>query len=412
VRVVAVADTDSYVKWAAALVADARVDGRLLVLDTELVVSDAQLASALTGTGLAADRVRRASLDELPGALAGADVVLAAARGPVARVIARTAGRLDPRPVIATGLPGISIPPTWLALHFRRECDLFVLHSHREVREFERLAGERGVAQRFALATLPFARVAEPRDAAAPSGTDLVFAAQAIVPREAPQRAALARVLVDAARADPARRVVVKLRGRTGEAQTHREFVSYPDLLARMGDVPPNLVVSYAPMSEALATAEGLVTVSSTAAIEAAASGVPVIALDAFGVDEQLINTVFVGSGLLAGADDVVARRLRSPEREWLADNYFHDPAEDTWVAAAAELVARRAAGALAAREGGPGFGGRAREAWDRRLALGNRDRTPGGIAALVVGMPVRFALRLTRRAANLLAGAGRRARA
>ncbi|MGO1266050.1 MAG: DUF6716 putative glycosyltransferase, partial [Microbacterium gubbeenense] len=143
-RVVAVADTDSYVKWAAALIADPRVDGSLLVLETELAVSDSQLRSAVSGLDVP---VRRVPYDRLRRALVGAEVVLVAARGPVARVVARVAGRLSPRPVIVTGLPGISIPPTWLAMHFRRECDLFVLHSHREVREFEALAGERGIDQ-------------------------------------------------------------------------------------------------------------------------------------------------------------------------------------------------------------------------------------------------------------------------
>jgi len=392
VRIVAVADTDSYVKWAAALVSDPRIDGELVVLDTELAVSDAQLAAAVSGSDLP---VRRAGHEQLERAVRGADVVLVAARGPVARFVARTVGRMHPRPVMVTGLPGISIPPTWLALHFRRECDLFVLHSRREVREFELLAAERGIDQRFALATLPFARHTPERE----GGTDLVFAAQAIVPRERRDRLRVARILVDAARADPSRRVVVKLRGRPGEHETHREFDSYPDLLAGIGDAPENLVVSYAPMREALQSAEGLVTVSSTAAIEAAARGVPVIALDEFGVSPELINVVFTGSGLLRPAAEVVARRLGHPEPGWLADNYFHDAREDTWLREVRALVDRRARGALAPRDAPRIAGGRAREAWDRRQALGRRDRSVTGRIAATVGTPIRAVLGLARRA-------------
>ena len=67
-RIVAIADTDSYVKWAAALLGGLmaggstvgeeaqRWDASLLVLETPLVVSDGQLASALTGSGLASSR--------------------------------------------------------------------------------------------------------------------------------------------------------------------------------------------------------------------------------------------------------------------------------------------------------------------------------------------------------------------
>lgn len=399
-RIIAVADSDSYVKWAAALLAP--VPGaELIVLETELVVSPAQQRAALAGSGL--ERVRRATYDELPALLAGANAVLLAARGPLVRVLARLAAGLDPAPVILTGLPGISIPATWLALHFRRGCDLFVLHSRREVREFSALAAERGIPQRFGLATLPFARSAERVER---EGTDLVFAAQAIVPRLREHREHVARLLVRAARAQPDRRVVLKLRARPGEAETHRELVSYPELLAELGETPPNLVISTAPMREALETAEGLVTVSSTAAIEAAAQGVPVIALDTFGVSRRLINLVFEGSGLLAGDEDVVARRFHRPAPEWLDENYFHDPAEDDWLARTTELVARRRAGLLAPHRAPRRLGGRARDAWERKLALGDRDRSLSGTLAYAVGVPARRVLRAVRRWTG-----GRRAR-
>ncbi|MTE23786.1 DUF6716 putative glycosyltransferase [Microbacterium sp. ZXX196] len=406
-RITAIADTDSYVKWAAALVADARVDGSLVVLETELVVSDAQLTAALAGSGLAHGRVRRARLEEIADAGRDADVVLVAARGPVVRVVARAVREELPRAAIATGLPGISVPATWRALHFRRGCDLFVLHSHREVREFAALARERGIPQDFALATLPFARGAG--GSAPAGGTDLVFAAQAIVPREPEDRRRVARILLDAARADPDRRVVVKLRGRPGEHQTHRETDAYPDLVAEHGAAPANLVVSYAPMSEALQAAEGLVTVSSTAAIEAAAAGVPVIALDDFGVSPELINVVFRGSGLLAGAADVVARRFRRPRPEWLEDNYFHDPASDTWVARAEEMARARAQGVLPHRPSPAALGGRVRRAFERRLALGRADTSAAGRAAYAIGVPLRALLRAARWAGNRIRPAVRR---
>uniref|UniRef100_UPI0035AF29CD DUF6716 putative glycosyltransferase n=1 Tax=Microbacterium sp. TaxID=51671 RepID=UPI0035AF29CD len=113
-RIVAVADTDSYVKWAAALLATlpGEWDASLLVLDTPLVVSDAQLAAALSGSGLPPGRVTRVRWEELAPAVrrADADAVVLAARGPLVRVLARELAALDPRPVMVTGLPGISIP--------------------------------------------------------------------------------------------------------------------------------------------------------------------------------------------------------------------------------------------------------------------------------------------------------------
>ncbi|MCW3494708.1 DUF6716 putative glycosyltransferase [Microbacterium sp. SSM24] len=402
-RIVAVADTDSYVKWAAALVGalEGEWDASLLVLETPLVVSDAQLATALVGSGLPADRVTRVTWEQLVPTLRrmGADVVLLAGRGPLVRVLAREIADMAPRPVMVTGLPGISIPATRKAIAYRTQCDLFVLHSRRECRDFAALAREKRMPQRFGLASLPFARNGV---VAGPRGTDLVFAAQAKVPAERADRLRVAEVLRRAALADPARRVVVKLRAAAGEQQTHAEQDSYPDLLATLGELPPNLVVSTASMAHALATAEGLVTVSSTAAIEAVGRGIPVIALDTFGVGPELINEVLADAGLLAGEADVVARRFRHPEPEWLDDNYFHDPAEDDWTVRAARLIDARAAGLLTPRAPLARRGGVLRDVWERKSVLGRQDRSIQGFVALAVGVPARAAVRWVRRFATV----------
>jgi hypothetical protein len=390
VRLVVLADSDSYVKWGAALAGTlpAEWERELLVVDTPMVVSDAQLATALTGSGI--DAVSRISLPEVGPRLAAdpVDAVLLATPGPIARVLNRVVADLTPRPVVVSGLPGISIPTTRKALLYRRQADLVVLHSQREVREFGRLAHAKGWDHRFGLATLPFA---SRRPA---HGADLVFAAQAIVPAPREDRIVVARMLREAALADPTRRVVVKVRALAGENQTHPEQDGYPDLLATLGPVPGNLVVSAVPMASALDTAEGLVTVSSTAAIEALARGIPVIALDTFGVRRSLINPVFVGSGLFGGRDDVVARAFRHPDPGWLDDNYFHDAEADDWTRTLEQLVAERRAGRLAPRPSHLPRGGVLRAAWDRKRAFGDADRSFGGYVALAVGTPLRAVVR------------------
>ncbi len=409
-RIVGLADTDSYVKWGASLlgsVTDA-ADAAMLVVETPLVVSEAQQRAALTGAGIDGGRVRRVKHTELADQLAvlRPDAVLVAARGPLARVLTRLVAGLSPRPVIVTGLPGISIPATSRALLFRDQCDLFVLHSTRELREFAALAAARGLSQRFALARLPFAEA--PRGRGGLRGGDLVFAAQAIVPRERADRIRVAQLLIAAAEADPSRRVVLKLRAVAGEKQTHRETDDYRDLLdrvARRRPVPGNLVISTGPMARALDTAEGLVTVSSTAAIEAVARGIPVVALDSFGVSDRLINPVFMGSGLLAGEGAVVARDFRHPEPDWLADNYFHDPALDAWFERLQSLVAQRRSGRLAPKPPLARRGGHARDVFERKMALGRNDRTLEGAAAMAVGWPVRLALRSWNRVRRIVRG-------
>ena len=131
--VVAIADTDSYVKWAAALLGTLPKGSNadLLIVETPLAVSAAQQQTALARSGLDPERVRRVEFDDLTAALRGLapDAVLVAARGPVVRVVIGAVAALDPRPVIVTGLPGISIPETTAAIVHRTQSDLFVLHS-------------------------------------------------------------------------------------------------------------------------------------------------------------------------------------------------------------------------------------------------------------------------------------------
>lgn len=435
-RVVAIADADSFVKWSASLLGG--VPGsrtHLLIVRTPLTASLEQQRTAIAGTGMPDSAVTRLSFAETAGWLEGQrpDVVLLAGRGPFVRLLGRVIDRLSRRPVVVAGLPGMAIPAQRGALDYRRHADLLLVHSHREERAFAELGRRIGVTVPTALATLPFARPRsrmlapdrarvlagaagerprtalaerhehiEPRAVRAPA-TDIVFAAQALVPTAREERAEIAATLVRAAEADPSRRVVVKLRARPGESETHLDRDPYLALLPARR--PRNLVVSYDSMAQALSTAAGLVTVSSTAAIEAVALGVPVIALDSFGVSKGLLNTVFVGSGLLGGRSEVVAGRFRHPHPDWLRDNYFHPAGESTWWQRVEELVARRRAGALPARVVPAARGGALHEAWHRVSVLGREDRSLGGAAALALGVPATAMLSRLRRRGSSVAG-------
>ena len=136
-RIVALADSDSYVKWGAALIGSLppEWERELLVVDSQFTVNDAQLRTALRGTGV--EKVRRVAYREVDAVLRERtpDAVLVAAPGPVSQVLIRLVAECTPRPVIVSGLPGISIPVTVKALRFRLQSDLMVVHSHREVRE-------------------------------------------------------------------------------------------------------------------------------------------------------------------------------------------------------------------------------------------------------------------------------------
>lgn len=432
-RVVAIADADSFVKWSASLLSGIEgIRRHMLLVRTPLTVSAVQERAALSGTSFADADITRLGFDEVHGWLTGhlPDVVVLSGRGPFVRLMARQIDRLAQRPVVVSGLPGMSVPAQRGALEYRRESDLLITHSHREERAFAELGRRIGITVPTALATLPFARGAKGTETAEsahvesvrvssvhveerelvgaaaggfsgaaradrpapttpatrPRGTDLVFAAQALVPAARQNREKIAQMLRLAADADPAKRVVVKLRSRPGEAEAHLERDAYADLLAAR---PRNMIFSHEPMSMALSCAEGLVTVSSTAAIEALAQQVPVIALDTFGVHKSLLNTVFTGSGLLGGAEEVVGRRFRHPLADWQRDNYFHPESNTNWWRSVEELVALRREGRLRAKIVPTGRGGALHAAWHRKSVLAGEDRTMIGRVALGIGAPI-----------------------
>jgi hypothetical protein len=343
-----------------------------------------------------------------------ADAVLLAFRGPLVRVTAGLLQAMPDRPVLIAGFPGLTIPAVPKAVIYREQVDLVVLHSRREVREFTRLAADLPAAPRFGLATLPFLprRAADASGGALPDG-DVVFAVQAKVPSSREERVHLVGVLAAAARRQPHRRFVVKVRALAGEAQTHAEtydlgeLVRDPDVARELGfTLPPNLLIEDGPMSEHLERAAALVTVSSTAVLEAIAAGVPALLLDDYGVGPRQLNVVFEGSGLFGNGAALAAGAWRQPDPAWLDDNYFHGAAADDWVEQLEALFAQRDAAPLPALARHHNrTGGALRRTFERRKMLGSHDRTFAGRASVLVAVPARGVVRTVRRVRKAMTG-------
>ena len=128
---------------------------------------------------------------------------------------------------------------------------------------------------------------------------------------------------------------VVKLRARAGEQQTHRERHPYAVLweeLVGRGEVPAGAVgFGTGPMAEALAGARGLATVSSTAALEAVAAGRPARRgrlRRLRRADQPRLRRL----GLPRHPGRARHRGLRTPDPDWLRDNYFHPDEDADWL--------------------------------------------------------------------------------
>ncbi|OIH85540.1 hypothetical protein BLJ79_05085 [Arthrobacter sp. UCD-GKA] len=333
--IVAVADSDSYLKLACTTL-DALGpdwDRRVVLVRTPIAPTPEQVAAATAGTCFQDVHIPvlpRAALDYRS---LDAHIIFAAATGPVVselftKLLRSRATTVRPSALISA-LPGVAYPATTKGWAYRRSGDAFIVHSHAEAREFLQLAeAETGHRPDVLVSKLPFLKTAGfPQPAPIPIDT-VVFAAQAKVPVQRAEREEILLALEQVARLNPAVRVVAKLRARAGEPQTHLEAHPYDSLweelvaAGKVGNGHVEFVTG--PMENSLAPGSALLTVSSTAALEAVDRGLPVLVLTDFGLNDAMLNSVFRGSGLLGTLDDAASLHFSFPNRAWLRENYFH----------------------------------------------------------------------------------------
>ncbi|MER6913802.1 DUF6716 putative glycosyltransferase [Streptomyces sp. NPDC000594] len=225
----------------------------------------------------------------------------------------------DPRPVVVTGYVGVVYEKLADGLLLRHGADLVLANSRQDAERFRAVyEGVGADPSPVAEAALPFLGGDPYRPEA---GRDtLCFATQPSVPASRADRSYILERLIGHARLHPGREVLVKLRSRPGEHTTHLEELPYQRLAARIpGGPPPNLRLVHGHMGEVLDRTDLLVTLSSTAALEALHRGIPTAVLTDLGIREAHGNHHFIGSGLLTSFDRLDAGHRPVPDPRWLA---------------------------------------------------------------------------------------------
>lgn len=349
---VSISDSESYLKWSASLLDQLRedFDVHVWLVDNPILPTDEQITHALAGSGFSSANVPVVKNSELKVALENLrpDVILAAATGPVVQVIYSTAAFLSHRPGLVSGLPGVGLPATSKGQRYRRLGDMFITHSAYEKERYEQVLADCRFPVEVVVARLPMLKSKKPPRARFTPGdipTRLVFAPQAKVPVEKAQRERILLSLNQFARNFPDSSVVVKMRSRPGEQETHHEEHSYTALLEdleREGEVTPgNLSVEVGSMSDFLEPGTALATVSSTAALESLDRGLATLIIADFGVNEDMLNEAFADSGIAQPLSDLERSDFRFPSEEWLTANYFQPFTDE--LSRALRLLAERA---------------------------------------------------------------------
>ena len=319
-RVLALGDTDSRLKWSIHLarsLSDAEIDVRSL--DTDARPSDRQVAELGVGDyGV----VTWDTLIE-GHALSNYDVVVACLIGTrlhrLRRIVADHCPVGRPRPVLVAGYAGVVYERHLEGALWRVGYDVICANSSDDRAIFATAFDHLSVStDALAVTGLAVAHAAEPVDTVWPPKR-IVFAVQPDVPERRSDRVGLLRALVAYARRHPQREVIVKLRTRPGEVTTHPEPYNYAELLQKeFSDAPPNLLCRLGNMASILDTTDLLITVSSTAAMEAWARGIPVGILSDAGVGESLGNHHFVASGAVTSIACLVEDIRPDADPAWL----------------------------------------------------------------------------------------------
>ncbi|UNM16335.1 hypothetical protein J4032_04665 [Streptomyces formicae] len=321
-RVAVLADSDTRWKWGA-LTARRISEDEAELTGFLLRGRATPTARQLAEVGVTADELREVTGGEFLRAIRdeGYDlVVLALVGGAVQAMLHGLAAlRLPHRPVLVTGYVGVVYEKLADGLLLRHGADIVLANSRHDADRFRAVyEGVGADASAVTEAALPFLGGApyeqkEGRDT-------VVFAAQPSVPESRADRTYLLRRLVEHARLHPGREVLLKLRSKPGEHTTHLEELPYQKLADKLpGGLPGNFRLVYGHMGEVLDRTDLLVTVSSTAALEALHRRIPTVVLSDLGVREALGNHHFLGSGLLASWDQLDAGHRPQPDEEWLA---------------------------------------------------------------------------------------------
>lgn len=318
-----VADTDSRWKWAKATARKiGEADLHHLLIDGPGRPNERQLREA----GIEPSTVTATTISGLAEALAatGAEVAIVALPGGACQAVlhALAAHPTTDRPVVITGYVGVVYEKIVEGLLLRAGSDIIIANSPHDARQFRSLLSDYGADPAAVVESpLPYL-VSTPRPArTAEHPYTVTFAAQPSVPATRRERAYVVQRLVQHARLHPERAVILKLRSLPGERVTHPDPFPYPSLLKQVGELPGNFSLVGGPMAEVLARTDLLLTVSSTAAVEAIHAGIPTGILTDFGIGDHLGTPFYAGSGCLTCFTAIDEGVAPSASTAWAQDN-------------------------------------------------------------------------------------------
>lgn len=319
-----VAAFDSQLKWCAGICRELRARGfscRVVVPQIRTALSEQQVLDA------GFESVENLSWDDVITASLAADIVVTGLSGPLTKrlsiELSLAAEDIDgPGPVVVSGWVGIIIEKITAGYLDRCGTDVVAVNSAHDIAHFRDSAEKLGLPDRnLILSGLPFISSTPKLYSDGPIRR-VLFADQPTVPSSRVERTYVYTQLIEYARTHPDRSVVLKPRHRLGEDTFHR-MKHHPEDLLKDVEFPANFLIDYTPIDVALPDVDLLITMSSTACLEAIDQGSRVALVLDLGVHERYGNQVLLRSGLLRTFKQISDDRIGTPESSW-RDSFFH----------------------------------------------------------------------------------------
>lgn len=315
---------DSQLKWAMSLAAEFEASGWRYSVVVPADVRNALSADQVAAVGKV--ELKRVPWRQLVTLARSADCVVLAVQGTlVARFtdeleLLRQAAPAAHEPVVVTGWVGIIIEKLVAGYLDRAGSDVVAVNSADNLRTFAEAGRWLGIPpDNLLLSGLPLLP-AQPKPIAGGPVHTVLFADQPTVPADRWDRVYVYQRLLDYAYAHSDRRVLLKPRHRPEEGTFHVMRDHPETVLPRLGRLPDNFAIVYDSITSLLPATDLLLTISSTAALEAIGEGVRTVFVGDLGIHEKHGNQVLVQSGLVATFADVIADRIPQANPDWLAD--------------------------------------------------------------------------------------------
>lgn len=240
---------------------------------------------------------------------------------PLKNPVTRWAGN---RPCIIGFLGGLDFFPEQGFMR-RRNCDAVYLFPRSAINDYTELTADMDDGWQDIGFGHPSVVAPDGPPADIDQRRDVFFFTQALSPSTKRGRLHVLRMLAAIARANPDRRVFIKLRHLPTENRRHLhlERFDYPGLMNALGSMPENLLLTDITMEQALETAAIGITCTSTAAMDLVRAGLPSMVYLDF-VDAyrdplvEPMRRLFTGSNLIATTEQVLKLQIATPAPEWV----------------------------------------------------------------------------------------------